>query len=95
MVEEAIESVSVVINTVLHHPQEEAEGAERDPTLADPTAQIERVEVAEDAAEREATHQEESTLTEAQLQDPEEEAAKEVETVDAEREARTLETAEM
>lgn len=91
MGEEAIESVSVVIDQVVLHLQEEEKAAGEDHTPADPTAQIKEEEEVTVEAEREAHPPEENTLTEAHHQDLEE-AAK---TAEIEREARDLRTAEM
>lgn len=90
MVEEAIESVSVVIDQEIHILQGDV-NIEEDLTQVDLTAQIEVVEEDVPEEEREVTLQEEGTQTEADLidQSSAEEAA------ETTREEEILKTAEM
>lgn len=90
VVEEAIESASVVIGLEVLVPQEVEEAEEDLMDQADHTAQIEKEEV---TAREDLTAPEESTPTEAQLQEAEaaEEEAQ-AKTADVEVAAETLET---
>lgn len=90
MVEEAIESASVVIGLEVLVPQEVEEAEEDLMDQADHTAQIEKEE---GTAREDLTAPEESTPTEAQLQEAEaaEEEAQ-AKTADVEVAAETLET---